>query len=42
MKYLEDSESWVPVALDNGQELQARIASRLQAEAGDQPAARDG
>jgi hypothetical protein len=39
LKYLEDGESWLPLMLDKGQAdkgqgLQARIASRLLAEAG--------
>lgn len=32
VKYLEDSETWVPIALDS-EELQARIATRLLTEA---------
>lgn len=33
MKYLEDSEARVPMALDSSHELQGRIATRLLAEA---------
>jgi hypothetical protein len=34
VKYLEDSDAWVPMALDNSHELRGGIATRLLAEAG--------